>query len=103
MIYTYEFYDEYFTVYCTIDIKFIDKQTCEITWEESEDNDPSNPYETNATYTIKEKLVTISLKRKNYSTETTTLQFNDDYSILTFKSHSDPDRNGLAGDKLTAK
>lgn len=103
LIYTYEFYDEYFTVYCTIDIKFIDKQTCEITWEESEDNDPSNPYETNATYTIKEKLVTISLKRKNYSTETTTLQFNDDYSILTFKSHSDPDRNGLAGDKLTAK
>lgn len=103
LIYTYEFYDEYFTVYCTIDIKFIDKQTCEITWEESEDNNPSNPYETNATYTIKEKLVTISLKRKNYSTETTTLQFNDDYSILTFKSHSDSDRNGLAGDKLTAK
>ncbi len=103
LIYTYEFYDEYFTVYCTIDIKFIDKQTCEITWEESEDNDPSNPYETNATYTIKEKLVTISLKRKNNSTETTTLQFNDDYSILTFKSHSDSDRNGLAGDKLTAK
>ena len=105
LIYTYEFYDDYYTTYCTIDIKFIDKQNCEITWEEIEDgdDDASNPYETNATYTIDDKLVTITLKRKNYSTETTTLQFNDDYSTLTFKSHSDSDRNGLTGDKLTAK
>lgn len=103
----YEYEDEdddyggYFvTVTCSISIKFIDANTCEMSWIENDSvygEETCIEEGTKFSYTLENNIVKITFKFKNNTSKNIELEFSNDYSSMKIKSFSDTLRNGLVG------
>lgn len=96
-----DYYGGYFvTVTCSISIKFIDANTCEMSWIE---NDSAYGEETcieegsKFSYTLENNIVKITFKFKNSTSKNIELEFSNDYSSMKMKSFSDTFRKDLVG------
>ena len=102
--YEYEEEDDYYgyfvTVTCSISIKFIDANTCEMSWIENDSvygEETCIEEGTKFSYTLENNIVKITFKFKNSTSKNIELEFIDDYSSMKMKSFSDTFRKGLVG------
>ncbi len=102
----YEYEDDddfggYFvTVTCSISIKFIDENTCEMSWNEYDEvygEETCIEEGTKFSYTLENNIVKITFKFKNSTSKNIELEFSDDYSSMKMKSFSDTFRKDLVG------
>lgn len=101
--YEYEDEDDYgyfVTVTCSISIKFIDANTCEMSWNEYDEvygEETCIDEGTKFSYTLENNIVKITFKFKNSTSKNIELEFSDDYSSMKMKSFSDTFRKDLVG------
>lgn len=102
----YEYEDDddfggYFvTVTCSISIKFIDANTCEMSWIENDSvygEETCIDEGTKFSYTLENNIVKITFKFKNSTSKNIELEFSNDYSSMKMKSFSDTFRKDLVG------
>lgn len=96
-----DYYGGYFvTVTCSISIKFIDANTCEMSWIENDSVYGEETFideGTKFSYTLENNIVKITFKFKNSTSKNIELEFSDDYSLMKMKSFSDTFRKDLVG------
>lgn len=102
--YEYEDEDDYggyfVTVTCSISIKFIDANTCEMSWIENDEvygEETCIEEGTKFSYTLENNIVKITFKFKNSTSKNIELEFSDDYSSMKMKFFSDTFRKDLVG------
>lgn len=102
--YEYEDGDDYYggyfvTVTCSISIKFIDANTCEMSWNEVDEYGEETCIDegTKFSYTLENNIVKITFKFKNSTSKNIELEFSNDYSSMKMKSFSDTFRKDLVG------
>ena len=101
--YEYEEEDDYYgyfvTVTCSISIKFIDANTCEMSWNEVDEYGEETCIDegTKFSYTLENNIVKITFKFKNSTSKNIELEFSNDYSSMKIKSFSDTFRKDLVG------
>lgn len=103
--YEYEDNDDYYggyfvTVTCSISIKFIDANTCEMSWIENDSvygEETCIDKGTKFSYTLENNIVKITFKFKNSTSKNIELEFSNDYSSMKMKSFSDTFRKDLVG------
>lgn len=95
-----DFGDYFVTVTCSISIKFIDENTCEMSWNEYDEvygEETCIEEGTKFSYTLENNIVKITFKFKNSTSKNIELEFSDDYSSMKMKSFSDTFRKDLVG------